>query len=51
MELRIAVRKGSALTKQKKISEAIAEYERALKIEPGNKSVQKDLDILRKSYN
>ena len=37
MELRIAVRKGSALTKVKKVSEAITEYERALKIDPENK--------------
>jgi len=51
MELRISVRKGNALTKQKKISEAIAEYEKALRIEPGNKSVQKDLNELRTSYN
>ena len=51
MELRVCVRKGNALTKLKKISEAIFEYEKALTIEPGNKSVQKDLDVLRKSYN
>lgn len=34
MALRILVRKGNALTKTKKISEAIAEYEKALVIEP-----------------
>ena len=49
MDLRLAVRKGTALGKIKKVSEAIAEYERALRIDPGNKTVQKDLDILRKS--
>ena len=49
MDLRLAVRKGTALGKIKKTSEAIAEYERALRIDPGNKTVQKDLDILRKS--
>lgn len=51
MDLRLAVRKGTALAALKKVSDAILEYERALKIDPGNKQVLKDLDILRKSYN
>lgn len=51
MDLRLAVRKGTALAALKKVSDAIVEYERALKIDPGNKQVLKELDILRKSYN
>lgn len=46
MELRLAVRKGNALAKLNKVHEAIQEYERALKIDPGNQAVQKDLSIL-----
>ena len=49
MELRLAVRKGNALSKVNRPSEAIAEYERALRMDPGNKSIQKDLDVLRKT--
>ena len=48
MDLRVAVRKGNALAKLARTIDAIAEYERALKIDPGNASVQKDLDKLRK---
>ena len=36
MDLRVAVRRGNALAKLQRSSEAIAEYERALKIDPGN---------------
>ena len=36
MDLRVAVRRGNALAKLQRSGEAIAEYERALKIEPGN---------------
>lgn len=35
-DLRVAVRRGNALGKLQRSGEAIAEYERALKIEPGN---------------
>ena len=49
MDLRVAVRRGNALGKLQRISEAIAEYERALKIDPSNNAVKKDLDLLRKA--
>lgn len=49
MELRLAVRKGNALAKLNKISEAITEYEKAIKIDPTNRTVQKDLEILKKT--
>ena len=49
MELRLAVRKGNALAKLNKVSEAITEYEKAMKFDPTNKTVQKDLDILKKT--
>ena len=49
MDLRVAVRKGNALAKLSRTSEAIEEYERALAIEPKNAQVKKDLDLLRKS--
>jgi len=47
MELRVAVRRGNALAKLQRTTEAIAEYERALTIDPGNSSVKKDIDLLR----
>ena len=47
MDLRVAVRKGNALAKLARVSEAITEYERALTIQPDNAQVKKDLDILR----
>lgn len=49
MELRLAVRKGNALAKLNKVSDAITEYEKAIKIDPTNKAVQKDLEILKKT--
>jgi len=49
MELRLAVRKGNAQAKLGKVSEAIGEYERALRLDPDNSSVKKDLDMLRKT--
>jgi len=49
MELRLAVRKGNAQAKLGKVTEAIAEYERALTVDPGNASVKKDLEMLRKT--
>lgn len=48
MDLRVAIRRGNALAKLQRTSEAIQEYERALKIEPGNAAIEKDLEILRK---
>lgn len=47
MELRVSVRRGNALAKLQRVSEAIAEYERALQIEPNQPSVKKDLELLR----
>jgi cytochrome c-type biogenesis protein CcmH/NrfG len=48
MEIRVSVRRGNALAKLNRVSEAIAEYERALKLDPENETIKKDLDILRK---
>ena len=48
MDLRIAVRKATALSKLGKVQEAIAEYERADKIDPKNAQVKKELDVLRR---
>ena len=48
MELRIAVRKASALQKQNKVSEAIVEYERAQKMDPQSQQIQKELSMLRR---
>lgn len=48
MDLRVAVRRGNALAKLQRTSEAITEYERALKIDPGNATIEKDLELLRK---
>ena len=47
MDLRVALRRGHALGKLQRTSEAIDEFERALKIDPGNKAIEKDLEILR----
>ena len=49
MDLRVAVRRGNALGKLQRVTEAIAEYERALKIDPNNATVQRDLNLLRKA--
>lgn len=48
MEIRVSVRRGNALAKLNRVSEAIQEYERALKLNPQNETIKKDLDILRK---
>lgn len=48
MEIRVSVRRGNALAKLNRVSEAIQEYERALKLDPQNETIKKDLDILRK---
>ena len=39
MEIRVAVRRGNALAKLQRTTEAIAEYERAIKIDPGNTTI------------
>ena len=49
MDLRVAVRRGNALGKLQRVSEAIEEYERALKLDPDNAAIKKDLDLLRKT--
>lgn len=48
MEVRVSVRRGNALAKVGRVSEAIQEYERALKIEPTNEAIKKDLEVLRR---
>jgi tetratricopeptide (TPR) repeat protein len=48
MDLRIAVRKANALQKLNKVNEAIAEYERAEKMDPENQQIQKELSLLRR---
>jgi tetratricopeptide (TPR) repeat protein len=48
MEIRVSVRRGNALAKLNRVSEAIQEYERALKLDPANENIKKDLNILRK---
>jgi len=49
MDLRVAVRRAHALKNLQRVSEAIAEYERALKIDPSNAGLKKDLDALRQA--
>ena len=49
MDLRVAVRRGNALGKLQRTTDAITEYERALKIDPNNAAVIRDLDLLRKA--
>jgi predicted negative regulator of RcsB-dependent stress response len=48
MEIRVSIRRGNALAKLNRVSEAIQEYERALKMDPTNESIKKDLDVLKK---
>ena len=48
MEVRVSVRRGNALAKLNRVSEAIQEYERALKLDPNNDAIKKDLEILRR---
>ena len=48
MDLRVAVRRANALGKLQRITEAVAEYERALKLDPNNAAIKKDLDMMRK---
>ena len=51
MEIRVSVRRGNALAKLNRVSEAVQEYERALKLDPQNETIQKDLDVLRRGEN
>lgn len=46
MDLRLAVRKGNALSKLGKVSDAIASYQQALKLDPENDSIKKDITLL-----
>mmetsp|Transcript_10538 Transcript_10538/g.17683 ORF Transcript_10538/g.17683 Transcript_10538/m.17683 type:complete len:165 (+) Transcript_10538:898-1392(+) len=50
MQLRLAARKGTALQKLGKVSEAIAEYQKGLKIDPKNPQLLKDLHMLQASF-
>ena len=43
----ISLRRGNALAELNRVSEAITEYERALKIDPSNHNILKYLDALR----
>ena len=49
MEIRVSVRRGNALVKLQRVSEAIQEYEKAAKMDPNNAVIKKDLETLRKS--
>ena len=49
MEIRVSIRRGNALAKLNRVSEAIQEYERALKLDPNNDIIKRDLDTLRRS--
>jgi len=48
MEVRVSVRRGNALAKLNRVSEAIQEYERALKLDPNSDAIKRDLEILRR---
>lgn len=48
MEKRVSVRRGNALAKLNRISDAVEEYERALKLDPTNEKIKQDLEVLRK---
>lgn len=48
MEVRVSVRRGNALAKLNRVSEAIQEYERALKLDPNSEAIKRDLEILRR---
>lgn len=48
MEKRVSVRRGNALAKLNRVGDAIEEYERALKLDPANEKIKKDLEVLRK---
>ncbi|TNV72933.1 hypothetical protein FGO68_gene17061 [Halteria grandinella] len=48
MEIRVSVRRGNALAKLNRVSEAVQEYERALKMDPANEGIKRDLETLKK---
>ena len=48
MEIRVSVRRGNALAKLNRVADAIAEYERALKLDPTNDGIKKDLALMKK---
>ena len=50
MEIRVSVRRGNALAKLNRVSEAIQEYERALRLDPTNQAIKKDLEVLKKDF-
>jgi len=51
MEIRVSVRKGNALARLQRVSEAVQEYERALKMDPNNDVIKKDLETLKNTFN
>ena len=48
MEIRVSVRRGNALARLNRVSEAIQEYERAMKMDPTNEGIKRDLETLKK---
>jgi len=47
IEVRLIVRRGNALAKLNRVTEAIAEYEKAYKLQP-SEAIQRDLDKLKR---
>lgn len=47
MEIRVSVRRGNALAKLNRVGDAIQEYERALKMDPNNETIKKDIAVLK----
>ena len=48
MEIRVSVRRGNALAKLGRVSEAVQEYEKAMKMDPENETIKRDLEVLRR---
>ncbi len=48
MEIRVSIRRGNALAKLNRVSEAIQEYEKALKMDPTNETIKRDIEVLKK---
>ena len=48
MEIRVSIRRGNALAKLNRVSEAITEYEKALKLDPNNDIIKRDLETLKR---
>lgn len=48
MEIRVSIRRGNALAKLSRVSEAIQEYERTLKLDPNNDIIKRDLETLKR---